>query len=93
MINLGWPYIKKCFLRYLLSLCQKSCFYHQRQFSSDLHLTARLYCLYSLFFLLIDLSKLFVSQGFLKEFRALPLIVLKETHVSNKPVYLSIKIL
>ena len=61
-----------------------------RSFSFD---RCRSYCLYSLFFLLTDLSKLFVSQGFLKEFRALPLIVLKGKHVSNKPVYLSIKTL
>ena len=36
VINLGWPYIKKCFLRSLLSLCQKSCFYHQRHNSPQI---------------------------------------------------------
>ena len=35
--------------------------------------------MYSLFFLLSDLSKLFVSQGFLKEFRALPLPLIVST--------------
>ena len=61
-----WKYSLLATLRWSVSLFLYVLYL--RNFSFD---RCRRYCLYSLFFLLIDLSKLFVSQGFLKEFTAL----------------------